>query len=197
MRKWKMTVLCFVAVLMIFTLLPITAHAEEQEKVIVEAVGFFSHFPMRATRQVIEETCAKFGDPVELTLYDETKAEGQDFLTSKGLSGHIPMRLYINGENAFNIDGQEIAFRDFVDYEWTADDLEKAITLALESGVEGIAIEIPDEFAVSGSDLTGSCSNLPIIISVVVGVAIIALAGYFIFKPKKTQAKKPVKKGRV
>lgn len=189
MRKWEMTVLCFVAVLMIFTLLPLTAHAEEQEKVIVEAVGFFSHFPMRPTRQVIEETCAEFGDQVELTLYDETKAEGQDFLTSKGLSGHIPMRLYINGENAFNIDGQEIAFRDFVDYEWTADDLEKAITLALESSTDTISLDKPDEFAVSGSGAGGSGSISPIIISVAVGVVIIALAGYFIFKPKKTQAK--------
>jgi len=148
MRKWKTAVLCIVSVLMVIAILPVSVHAEEQEKVIIEAVGFFTHFPMRATRNVIEETCAKFGDQVELTLYDESRQEGQDFLTSKGLAGHIPMRLYINGENAFNLDGVEVAFRDFVDYKWwTAADLEKAITLALESGVGDIAIEIPDEFA--------------------------------------------------
>lgn len=108
------------------------ASAMEQHRVTIEAVGFFSHFPLKQTRNVIEEVCAKFGNRVQLTLYDETSVEGRTFMSTKGLSGHIPMKLYINGNNTFSIDGKEVSFSDFVGDQWTEKDLEKVISMTLE-----------------------------------------------------------------
>ena len=124
MKGRKLTILTGIVVLTALLLFPAGVFAENQEKIIIEAVGFFSHFPMRATRQAIEDTCAKFGEKVELRLYDETKDEGQEFMKSKGLSGHLPMRLFIDGK---------VSFFDFVGRDWTPEELEKAITMALES----------------------------------------------------------------
>ncbi|MCL1876178.1 MAG: hypothetical protein FWF87_07990 [Synergistaceae bacterium] len=121
MKKGKFSLLIAVMVLTTLLLFPAGAFAEDQ--VIVEAVGFFSHFPMRATRQAIEDTCAKFGDKVKLTLYDETEPDGQMFMRLNGLSGHLPMRLFIDGA---------LSFCDFVGKDWAVEELEKAITMALE-----------------------------------------------------------------
>ncbi len=132
MKSWR-NVALYIAVLLSVFFVPALSHAaEKQEPVVVEAVGFFTHFPMQPTRQAIEETCAKFGEQVVLTLYDEMKPEGQAFMASKNLSGHLPMRLYINGVNTVTLDGREVSFRDFVDRAWTAADLEEAIRMALE-----------------------------------------------------------------
>ena len=124
MKKGKLMILTCIVVLIALLLFLVSTFAKNRDKVIVEAVGFFSHFPLQATRQAIEDTCAKFGDKVKLTLYDETKADGQEFMKSKGLSGHLPMKLLIDGK---------VSFSDFVDRDWTAEQLEKAITTALES----------------------------------------------------------------
>jgi hypothetical protein len=174
MNVRKNVVVCAAALMLAVSFFP--AAAQGQEKVSVEAVGFFTHFPMRQTRQVIEATCAKFGDRVTLKLYDETRAEGQAFMEEKNLSGHIPMRLYINGVNTFRIDGQEIAFSDFVGYAWMPEHLEKAITLALEGGVQAIAADAPAK---------KSGGNPLVVVSIAAGIIAIALAGFLLFGPKK------------
>ncbi len=91
----------------------------------VEALGFFSHPPMWETRDTIQKVCQEFGDRVDLVMYDETTADGEKFMQSHNLSGHIPMVLYINGSL-----NQQI--RDFVNWNWKAEDLKQAIKLALE-----------------------------------------------------------------
>jgi hypothetical protein len=101
-------------------------------KVKVEALGFFSHPPMHETRDTIQKVCKEFGNRVELTMYDEWSPDGQNFMQSKKLSGHLPMVLYVNGAVAHRIGGRVVTFRDFVGYSWTAEDLEQVIKLNLE-----------------------------------------------------------------
>lgn len=179
MKIWEKAMLCLAAVLMSVISSAADACAAEREKVIVEAVGFFSHFPMRPTRQTIEEICAKFGEQVSLTLYDEMQPEGQAFLSSKGLSGHIPMRLYINGVNTFTLDGREVSFSDFAGYAWTAADLENAIDFTLTNGVDGIAADTPAD----------SGGGSPVVTAgIAAGVAIVMITGFILFRPKKKAA---------
>ncbi|MDR1510856.1 MAG: hypothetical protein LBS53_14625 [Synergistaceae bacterium] len=123
----------------------------------VDAVGFFSHAPMRGTREAIVDACAKFGGQVALTFYDETKSEGQDFMRDKGLSGHIPMRLYVNGKNTFTLEGREVSFSDFVGRKWRAEDLERVIALIIE-GVDASTAERPDESQNYSARLIGAAA---------------------------------------
>ena len=97
----------------------------------VEALGFFSHPPMWETRDTIQQVCQEFGDRVELVMHDEMTSDGQGFMQSNGLSGHIPMVLYLDGSPAHQIDGRTVEFRDFVNMGWKAGDLEQVIKLNL------------------------------------------------------------------
>jgi hypothetical protein len=105
----------------------------------VEALGFFSHPPMQATRDTITKTCQEFGSQVDLTMHDEWTPDGEQFMQSKGLSGHLPMVLYINGSVAHKIGDRVVVFRDFVGSGWTAQDLEQVIRLNLAGQKTAVA----------------------------------------------------------
>ncbi len=107
------------------------AFAAPDQVIKVEAVGFFSHPPMWENRDTIQNVCKQFGDQVELVLHDEMSEDGQNYLRQKGLSGHLPMLLYINGSLAHKIDNRVVVFRDFVGQGWTGQDLEQVIKLNL------------------------------------------------------------------
>ncbi|HEX3047085.1 MAG TPA: hypothetical protein VHY08_20195 [Bacillota bacterium] len=97
----------------------------------VEAVGFFNHPPLRETRITIQEVCKQFGKGVELILHDEMTEDGQKFMKEKGLTGHVPTAIYINGSLAHKIDDRVVVFRDFVGQNWTGQDLQQVIELNL------------------------------------------------------------------
>jgi hypothetical protein len=122
--------LAFVLAIVVGMFIPATSLAAG--KVRVEAVGFFSHPPMQPVLESIQSTCEGFGDKVELILHDETTDEGQQFLSKVGLSGHIPMALFVDGKIVHLIDGKTVTFRDFPGETWSADDLKKVIELRLK-----------------------------------------------------------------
>jgi hypothetical protein len=95
----------------------------------VEALGFFGHPPMYQTRDTITKVCQEFGSQVDLVLHDEMASDGQKFMKDKGLSGHLPMVLYINGSVAHKIGDKVVVFRDFAGQDWSDQDLEQVIKL--------------------------------------------------------------------
>jgi len=97
----------------------------------VEALGFFSHPPMGPTKNAIQDACKEFGDQVQLTLYDETKSDGLKFMQDKGLSGHLPVVLYIDNSVAHKIGDRLVVFRDFEGVGWTEQDLKDVLRLNL------------------------------------------------------------------
>lgn len=97
----------------------------------VEGLGFFTHPPMWENRDTIQSVCQQFSGQVELILHDEMSEDGQNFMRQKGLSGHLPMLLYINGSLAHRIGDRVVVFRDFIGQSWTGQDLEQVIKLNL------------------------------------------------------------------
>lgn len=132
----KRFILLFLSVLSLMTIYPAAAFAATVK---VEALGFFSHPPMWENRDTITKVCQQFGDKVELTLYDETTEEGQKFMENKGLSGHLPMVLYINGSVAHKLGDRVVVFRDFIGQDWTEKDLDQVIRLNLEGKKTAVA----------------------------------------------------------
>jgi hypothetical protein len=105
----------------------------------VEAVGFFTHPPMWETRDTIQKVCKEFPGKVDLVMYNEMSDEGRKFMQSKGLKGHLPMVLYVNGSIAHKINNQVIVFRDFVGQSWKAENLEQVIKLNLDGKKTAVA----------------------------------------------------------
>ncbi|MCL6592177.1 MAG: hypothetical protein K6U80_19800 [Firmicutes bacterium] len=120
-----------ITILLVISLLLIHAGMALAAPVKVEALGFFSHPPMWKNQDTIQSVCQQFGNQVELVLHDEMSEDGQNFMRQKGLSGHLPMLLYINGSLAHKIDNRVVVFRDFIGQGWTGQDLEQVIKLNL------------------------------------------------------------------
>jgi ABC-type uncharacterized transport system substrate-binding protein len=140
LNKRNSFILIFLGVLLLLYNVGITLAASD--KVIkVEALGFFSHPPLRATRNTIQEICKQFGSQVELVLHDEWSEDGQKFMKEKGLTGHLPTVIYINGSLAHKIDDRVVVFRDFVGQAWTGQDLQKVIQLNLDG--QNTAVKAP------------------------------------------------------
>ncbi len=125
--------------LLVLTFLFALPNAAIAATVKVEALGFFSHPPMQETRDTITKVCQEFGSQVDLTLHDEWTPDGEKFMQEKGLSGHLPMVLYINGSVAHKIGDRVVVFRDFVGSGWTAQDLEQVIKLNLAGQTTAVA----------------------------------------------------------
>jgi hypothetical protein len=120
-----------ITILLVISFLLIHAGMALAAPVKVEALGFFSHPPMWENQDTIQSVCQQFGNQVELVLHDEMSEDGQNFMRKKGLSGHLPMLLYINGSLAHKIDNRVVVFRDFIGQGWTGQDLEQVIKLNL------------------------------------------------------------------
>lgn len=80
---------------------------------------------------MIQQVCQQFGKQVELVLHDEMAEDGQKFMKEKGLTGHLPTAIYVNGSLAHKIDDRVVVFRDFVGRAWTGQDLQQVIELNL------------------------------------------------------------------
>lgn len=111
------------------------------DRVEVEALGFFSHPPMQETADTIQSVSDKFGGQVRLIIHDETTADGEKFMEEKGLSGHLPMLIYINGSLAHKIGNRTVVFRDFVGQGWTGADLKQVIQRNLDG--QNTKVEAP------------------------------------------------------
>lgn len=131
MSKRKSYLLLFLALIPFLWIYPGTAKTTTNPLVKIEALGFFTHPPMWETRDVIQNVCKKFPGKIELVMYNELSNEGRKFMQSKGLIGHIPMALYVNGSIAHKINNQVIVFRDFVGLSWKPENLEQVIKINL------------------------------------------------------------------
>ena len=181
MLKYKFGFITLLAIILVLGMnLGFSFNAFAQDKIKIEAVGFFSHFPMKPTLTAIQDTCKKYSDKVDLTVYDETTDEGQNFLAKMGLSGHIPMELYIDGKNTFAIDGKAITFSDFVNDKWQVKDLEKAIELKLQ----GVDASSDTPVKPAGN------SNYIFMISILISVVIIIFLVFYIIKRKNKAGRK-------
>lgn len=120
------------AILTCAIVLGILAPVAAAAPVKVEAIGFFGHPPLFKERDAIKQVCQDFGDKVELSLYIEESPDGVKFMKEKGLSGHLPVVIYVNGSVAHKIGDRVIVFRDFIGEGWTKADLQQVIKLNVE-----------------------------------------------------------------
>ena len=108
-----------------------------QEKVTVEVAGFITHSPMKPTVDAIKEVTTRYNE-VEVVWYDETTPDGEAFLQMRGLAGHIPLVVFIDGELTYDVNGTPITFRDFEGYGWKKGDLEYVLHAKVNNNISAI-----------------------------------------------------------
>lgn len=123
----------------VFVLMSISLMAFAGQKVSVEIL-YMNHGPLQSTLKEIDTICARYKDKISVSKYDFEDAEGQQFMTKKGIHQHIPLMIWIAGKNTVSIKGKEILFSgfptgsgpEFFQGKWKMDDLRTALNSATQ-----------------------------------------------------------------
>ncbi len=103
--------------------------------VTVEIV-FLNHPTIRKVLTQVDSTLAAYGDKVNVTRYDFDTPEGEAFAEKKSLSGHVPLAIFVNGSQTFDLNGRKVTFESFPegagtgvvpDGAWTVADLDAVL----------------------------------------------------------------------
>ena len=133
-QKTGVRVLCFVVGLCLLAMVgPVQAGASDMVKI---DILFMNHGPLRPTIRNLQELFGHYQGKVNIVWYDEDQKEGKAFEKDKGIQGHVPLLLLINGKKEFMVEGKTIVFEGFpsgsgpfkeVEGNWSITDLQRLL----------------------------------------------------------------------
>ena len=96
---------------------------------------FMNHGPMQPVIKSIKEILARHAQAATADWYDFETPPGRDFMRQKGLRGHIPLLIFLNGSPTWQIKGRKVTFIGFPDGygpyqfrgQWSLEDLERLL----------------------------------------------------------------------
>jgi hypothetical protein len=96
---------------------------------------FMNHGPMQPTIRNLQALLQKYAGQVKASWFDYEKASGKAFRKRHGITQHIPLLIYINGQPTFDVGGKRLTFAGFpsgagpyrFQGKWTFQDLERVI----------------------------------------------------------------------
>ena len=104
-------------------------------------IVYLNHPPLRGVLADVDKLLATYGARVRVTHYDFDTAEGGAFATAKGLTGHTPLAIFVNGSMQFTVNGHTVKFYSFpqgqgtgmvADGDWTLQDLQYVLDEATQ-----------------------------------------------------------------
>jgi hypothetical protein len=131
MKKILLCCLFLLAVIPFFS----TAHAAKTAKI---EVLYMNHGPLMDTLDKMKDVFSAYGDRISVSWHDFESKEGEDFKAKKGISGHVPLVIWIDGDEVVKVGQRQIKFVGFptgagpafFQGKWTIDDLKTAIDQA-------------------------------------------------------------------
>jgi hypothetical protein len=102
-------------------------------------IGFLNHGPLRPVLRQIDSALAPYSQAIQVIRYDFETSEGEVFVRGKGLQGHTPLVIFVNGTQTFSVGGRTVTFESFPkgegtgmvpDGTWTIADLEAVLKQA-------------------------------------------------------------------
>lgn len=93
---------------------------------------FMNHGPMQPVIKGLKEVLSHHAGTVSPFWHDFEQPEGQDFMRQKGIKGHIPLLILIDGSPTGQVQGRQVTFRGFPSGygpyqfrgQWTVEDLD-------------------------------------------------------------------------
>ena len=104
--------------------------------VVTVDILFLNHPPVREVLTQVDAVLAVYGDKGSVTRYDFDTPEGAAFAKQKGLTGHVPLAIFVNGSQTFDVNGRKVTFESFPqgagtgmvpDGAWAVADLESVL----------------------------------------------------------------------
>jgi hypothetical protein len=103
-------------------------------------IAFLNHPPVRGALKEVDKLLASYGDKIAVIRYDLETDRGAAFAKSKGLTGHFPIAIFVNGASEIKLKDRTVKFSSFpqgagtfmvASGSWTAEDLRQAIDQAV------------------------------------------------------------------
>lgn len=104
----RLIVLCFTALFLFST--PLSVFPKEPVRI---EVLYMNHGPLRPTLRELEKLFTGYGDRIAVYRYDFYSEEGERFKAEKGIKGHVPLILWIDGKSTLKVNGTPVQFRGF------------------------------------------------------------------------------------
>ena len=104
----KLIVLCFLGLFLFST--PLSVFPKEPVRI---EVLYMNHGPLRPTLRELDELFTGYGDKIAVYGYDFYSEEGEGFKAEKGIKGHVPLVLWIDGKSTLKVNGTPVQFRGF------------------------------------------------------------------------------------
>lgn len=109
-----------------------SAHAAKPARV---EVLFMNHGPLMETLDRMKRVFSGYGDKISVAWYDFESKEGEDFRNQKGINQHVPLVIWIDGNEVVKLAQKQIKFVGFptgagprfFQGKWTIDDLKAAL----------------------------------------------------------------------
>ena len=104
----KLIVLCFLGLFLFGA--PLSVFPEEPVRI---EVLYMNHGPLRPTLRELDELFTGYGDRIAVHRYDFYSEEGERFKAEKGIKGHVPLVLWIDGKSTLKVNGTPVTFSGF------------------------------------------------------------------------------------
>ncbi len=123
-------------VLSLCLLAPAGRHPAAAAGTVTVEILYMNHGPLRPTIRDLRGLFARYQGKVTVRWYDEEQKEGKAFEEDKGVHGHVPLLLLINGKKAFIVAGKTVIFEGFpsgsgpfkeVEGNWSLADLQRLL----------------------------------------------------------------------
>ncbi len=131
----KRLILLYFMVLFLSSI-PVNAFSKNKEPVRIDVL-YMNHGPLRPILRELDDLFTGYDDKIEVYEYDFYSEEGERFKTRKGIKGHIPLVIWIDGKSTLEVNGNQVTFTGFptgsgpasFQGEWNMDILKEAIDL--------------------------------------------------------------------
>jgi uncharacterized protein YlbG (UPF0298 family) len=114
-----------------------TANAYAAKPTKVEVL-YMNHGPLMDTLDKMKSVFSSYGNKISVSWYDFESKEGEDFKAKKGINRHVPLVIWIDGNEVVNVGQKQIKFVGFptgagpafFQGKWTIDDLKAGLDQA-------------------------------------------------------------------
>ena len=96
-----------------------------------------NHPPVRTVMSDVDGALAEFGTRVKVRHLGFESKEGADFADDKGLTGHVPIAIFVDGSSKATVNGRAVSFVGFpkgrgpmpaAEGDWTLEELRSALS---------------------------------------------------------------------
>ena len=76
-------------------------------------VLYMNHGPMQPTIEKLKDIFSMYGEKIAVSWYDLNTREAQQFMAEKGLRGHVPLSISIEGAQTAKLGQRVVKFEGF------------------------------------------------------------------------------------